>query len=655
MKELQLNDFLDYNYLAQLNTNPSKKCAAFIRSKARLDENDYDHNLYLFDGDSYKNILNLGQDSRYYWESDTSILFHNAKLDKEKDLVKNKNTVIYRYNIKNGEIEHAYTFKFPISSLKVLDNGKILLTGSLNEDDHQLFDDEKRGDYIASLTKQANYEVFEEVPFYFNGGGFTKAKRGQAFIYDPKKESYKSIVSKDLDISMIRFDDETQIAYFVKETPIGQPQFTPDLIAYDTKNEKLDEIYSKQEVSISKLAVLDGKTFVFANDRKTTGLNQNSDIYLLESGSLTKVKDFGLSGWNSVGSDARLGGSISDRVIDDVFYFAGTYHDRSVLYSFDGENIETVFDVRGSLDGWVLLDGIHYGIGLYENRLQELYELDFDKKTIALLSDFNSKYWKECYIAKPEHIEYESNGDMLDGWVLLPKDYDASKTYPAILDIHGGPKTIYGDIFYHEMQAWANMGYVVFFTNPHGGDAYGNEFSDIRGKYGTIDYEDIMTFTDIVLDKYAIDPKKVGVTGGSYGGFMTNWIVSHTDRFAAAATQRCISNWVSFYGTSDIGVYFGVDQTASSPFDNIEQMWEQSPLKHAQNIKTPLLFIHSEEDYRCPIEQGMQLFTAIKVNGVETRFVWIRGENHDLSRSGRPQSRVKRLEEITNWMNSHLK
>ncbi|MEG0327510.1 MAG: prolyl oligopeptidase family serine peptidase, partial [Erysipelothrix sp.] len=101
--------------------------------------------------------------------------------------------------------------------------------------------------------------------------------------------------------------------------------------------------------------------------------------------------------------------------------------------------------------------------------------------------------------------------------------------------------------------------------------------------------------------------------------------------------------------------YFGVDQTASSPFDNIEQMWEQSPLKHAQNIKTPLLFIHSEEDYRCPIEQGMQLFTAIKVNGVETRFVWIRGENHDLSRSGRPQSRVKRLEEITNWMNSHLK
>ena len=164
-----------------------------------------------------------------------------------------------------------------------------------------------------------------------------------------------------------------------------------------------------------------------------------------------------------------------------------------------------------------------------------------------------------------------------------------------------------------------------------------------------------MVFTDKILSEYPIDKKKVGVTGGSYGGFMTNWIVSHTQRFAAAATQRSIANWISFYGTSDIGYYFAQDQTDANPYHDLDKMWEQSPLKHAMNIQTPLLFIHSDQDYRCPIEQAMQLYTVIKEQGVETRFVWFKGENHDLSRTGRPKGRIKRLQEITDWMNKYLK
>ena len=128
------------------------------------------------------------------------------------------------------------------------------------------------------------------------------------------------------------------------------------------------------------------------------------------------------------------------------------------------------------------------------------------------------------------------------------------KKYPAILDIHGGPKTVYGKVFYHEMQVWASKGYFVFFCNIHGSDGRGNEFMDIRGKYGTIDYDELMQFTDKVLETYPqIDASKVGVTGGSYGGFMTNWIIGHTDRFACAASQRSIANWISFSQTSDIG------------------------------------------------------------------------------------------------------
>lgn len=140
----------------------------------------------------------------------------------------------------------------------------------------------------------------------------------------------------------------------------------------------------------------------------------------------------------------------------------------------------------------------------------------------------------------------------VEGWVLLPKDFDPSKSYPAVLDIHGGPKTVYGPVFYHEMQLWANRGYFVFFCNPIGSDGRGNRFADIRGHYGETDYRNLMDFTDAVLARYPqIDRKRLAVTGGSYGGFMTNWIIGHTDRFACAASQRSISNWLSFYGVSD--------------------------------------------------------------------------------------------------------
>ena len=205
------------------------------------------------------------------------------------------------------------------------------------------------------------------------------------------------------------------------------------------------------------------------------------------------------------------------------------------------------------------------------------------------------------------------------------------------------------------MQVWANMGYFVIFTNPHGSDGYGNKFADIRGKYGTIDYEDLMNFTDYVLEKYPIDKTKVGVTGGSYGGYMTNWIIGHTDKFKCAASQRSISNWISKFGTTDIGYYFNADQNQATPWINHDKLWWHSPLKYADKAKTSTLFIHSEEDYRCWLAEGLQMFTALKYHGVEARLCMFRGENHELSRSGKPKHRIRRLTEITNWFEKYLK
>jgi len=249
------------------------------------------------------------------------------------------------------------------------------------------------------------------------------------------------------------------------------------------------------------------------------------------------------------------------------------------------------------------------------------------------------------------NLEYFKN--IYSSLILIRKN--PSKKMPTILDIHGGPKTVYGDVLYHEMQYWANEGYVVIFTNPRGSDGRDNDFADIRGKYGTIDYEDIMDFVDVAIEKYSvIDETRMGVTGGSYGGFMTNWIIGHTDRFKAAATQRSISNWFSFFGTSDIGYFFGEDQTASTPWNNPELMWLQSPIKYADKINTPTLIIHSHEDYRCWTPDAYQMFTALKYFGIDSKMVAFKGENHELSRGGKPKHRVRRLKEITEWMNRYL-
>ena len=290
--------------------------------------------------------------------------------------------------------------------------------------------------------------------------------------------------------------------------------------------------------------------------------------------------------------------------------------------------------------------------------MQELYRCREDGSGEQQLTHFNDEFLASRTVAPLHYLPFtDSDGVQLDGWVIEPVGYDPSKRYPAILDVHGGPKTVYGEVFFHEMQLWASEGYFVFFCNPRGGDGRGNEFADIRGKrYGVWDYNDLMEFTDHVLQSYPqIDPARVGMTGGSYGGFMANWIVGHTDRFAAVASQRSIANFISKCLTTDIGYYHNLCAVQSDPWNSPEEMWNRSPLKYADKCTTPTLFIQSDEDYRCWMADALQMFTALRMHGVPTRVCLFHGENHELSRNGKPKHRVRRLKEITRWFDRYLK
>lgn len=259
-------------------------------------------------------------------------------------------------------------------------------------------------------------------------------------------------------------------------------------------------------------------------------------------------------------------------------------------------------------------------------------------------------------IQKPKEVIVRGyDGYPIHGWILTPPGFSARRKYPSIMQIHGGPRVQYGYSFFHEMQFLAAQGYVVYYCNPRGGQGYGRDHAEcIINGWGTLDYEDCMSMAQYMADQPYIETKKMGVTGGSYGGYMTNWIVGHTNFFKAAVTQRSVSNFISMYGSSDIGFDL-TREILGSPYADYESWWEMSPIKHIRNCRTPLLVIHSENDLRCPIEQGEQMYIALRKLKRTVEMVRFPGEPHGLSRCGRPDRRVARLEWMLKWFDRYLK
>ena len=287
-----------------------------------------------------------------------------------------------------------------------------------------------------------------------------------------------------------------------------------------------------------------------------------------------------------------------------------------------------------------------------------------DEEGAKKRTDMNKDLLKKLRLSEPEEFWFTaSDGVEVQGWIVKPQGFQEGVKYPTLIEIHGGPRSAYGfnlGAAEHEFQALADHGYVVVYTNPRASIGYGEQFAGlISGHWGERDYEDIMEATDYVIENYPyVDPERVGVLGGSYGGFMTNWIVGHTDRYRAAVTQRSISNWYSFHGTSDIGwMTLPTHEliNGKDPWDDLELCMEKSPITYVKNVKTPLLIIHSEADYRCPMEQDEQLFIALKKLGKTTEFVRFPDEPHGLSRTGKPKHRVERLQHIVRWFDRYLK
>jgi acylaminoacyl-peptidase len=268
----------------------------------------------------------------------------------------------------------------------------------------------------------------------------------------------------------------------------------------------------------------------------------------------------------------------------------------------------------------------------------------------------NAALWKQLNAVPVERVPFKgADGWEVDGFFMKPAGWEAGKKYPVILTIHGGPAGQYGFDWYHEFQVYASRGWAVFFTNPRGSTGYGEKFErGIELNWGAKDYDDVMAGVDAILAKYSwIDRERLGVTGGSYGGFLTNWIVGHTNRFKAAVTLRSLSNFISDDGTRD-GAYGHADDFNGDIFEKTELYWDRSPLKYAKNVKTPTLVLHSDNDFRVPIEQGEQWFRALRHFGVPSEIVFFPRENHNLTRTGEPKHLVESIKWQVYWFDRYL-
>ena len=347
-----------------------------------------------------------------------------------------------------------------------------------------------------------------------------------------------------------------------------------------------------------------------------------------------------------------------------ALYFTGVWHGESQVYKIDLTDSNKITPLTSGMYDYagVALLGEHKLI-VQRHSLSmgdEIYSIDLaDNNKIAQLTTENKHIYDQLTIGKVEGRWMKTtDGKQMLTWVIYPPHFDPNKKYPMIVYYYGGTSPTNRALeMRYSMHMYAALGYVVYTLNPSGTTGFGQEFAARHvNAWGLKTADEIIQGTKLFCKEHSfVNEKKIGCIGASYGGFMTNWIIGHTSRFAAAASQRSIANWISFYGVSDIGMTFGPDQQGGNIYDDTEKLWWHSPVKYARACTTPTLFIHSDEDYRCPMAEGLQMYTALVDLGVESKLVYFKGENHELSRSGKPLHRMRRLNEITDWMQSHLK
>jgi dipeptidyl aminopeptidase/acylaminoacyl peptidase len=454
-----------------------------------------------------------------------------------------------------------------------------------------------------------------------------------------------------------------EIVFVANRTPEADFSFVRDVWVQDVPTRALRQLTQHTGPAASPVPSPDGRTIAFVGHDFHAKSATNNGIWIVPATggqAVNLTAGFDRSVGNAVGSDARLvpmfpapawtpdGGA--------VIFFA-TDRGRTHLYRV-GVADRTVQQLTAGAEVVADLTAAA-GLVVYQRMspasLDEFWLLPASGDPRRLAA-FNDALLAQFDVREPQHFTYTgADGWPMDGWLLTPPGFDPKKRYPAILRIHGGPHAAYGDTFNHYVEVLAGRGYVVVWTNPRGSQGYGEAFTRaVVTDWGGRDSQDILLGLDHAIAQGFIDPDRVAVTGGSYGGFMTNWLVTHTPRFRCAISEVSVSNLHAFFGTSDIGATWGEVEWDATPWDTPERLLAHSPVMYAKNVTTPVLITANEADHRCPVEQSEQFYMALRKLGKEAVFLRFLGESHTMGSNGRPRPRIERLRRLTAWFDRYL-
>jgi dipeptidyl aminopeptidase/acylaminoacyl peptidase len=694
-------DIFNFNWIGDTRISPDGSRAVFVQTTVNAKHDGYDTALYLLDLNQPKaaprRLTNGPHDSSPVWSPDgTEIAFVRAV---EKD-GKPQPPQVFLLPLQGGEPEPISKLEKGAGSPQWSPDGKWIAVVSETPIVPQTEAEKKKAE--DKDAHKSDVHIITRAVYRMNGAGYLdSSEKPQLYLVASQVEKTIGdalpLTSGRFGVSEYVWSPDSASIYYTSEH-VDEPYYEePHNEIYTvtapgkadsatTKNRPVpaSTLVAKLPFAAGSLAISpDGKQMAFEGSQEPAVLRsyQQPELFVLGIDSaypitaaprnLTRDYDYEIGG--GVGGDnaaPRGAGQTLPQWTPDGKSLLDIVGKRgsALIISVDTAtgSVKELSAEKQAIVDFEAFPGASKALALISTpvNLGDLFTVALDgSKQQTQLTQVNEALFSQLNLTMPDEIQVtpttnakDIDGDKIEAWVQKPPDFDASKKYPLILDIHGGPHTAYGWIFDHEFQWFAAKGYVVLYPNPRGSTTYGQKFGNvIQHNYPGDDYHDLMDSVDAVVKLGYVDPDKLGVTGGSGGGLLTDWTVTQTTRFKAAVAQRDITDWSNWWYTADFTL-FQPTWFKGPPFEQTDEFRKYSPLTYVTRIQTPMMFILGDADYRTPPTGGGEdFFRALKYRHIDTVMVRFPGESHELSRSGQPWHRVERLQNIANWFDKYLK
>lgn len=665
LEKIVAEDFYDLRFVLDPQISPDGDTVAFVKKHSTLDHKGYQSAICLAGTDGKhprKFTSGAKQDHTPRWSPDGEQICFVSNREGRPQL--------WLISVDGGEAKQlTYLWNGASGPEWSPDGKKILFTSRINAKERQA--ESKKGIQNEPLSPkeiekmQRKWEKEEaekadprwiERTIYRAGTEYFDDRNSHIYILDAATGEIKRITRADRDHINPHWSASGKFVYCgSKKTGVDDDTFVHDLLRVPVDGGAVKRLAQGNSWGLDPKPSPDGKQIAFLHVDEHHGAAQMAQLMVVNSNGQGQKRLV-----ESMDADILQieWGSDSKKI-----YFTSPQDGDVGLYSVSVKNNQKRQHIKGTrMVRAFSLAAAANQVAFLNSTPQypcDIFTCDLSGGKEKRLTQVNADFISRKQVQPVEEMKYKSkDGTQIQSWVIKPPNFSAKKKYPLAVEIHGGPHVMWSNsetTMWHEWQMLASAGYVVFFSNPRGSDGYGFKFKDaIHADWGTYPTEDILSGVDKLVDRGYIDTKKICVTGGSYGGYMTAWLVGHDKRFAAAVAQRGVYDLLSFYGTTDVPrlIEWEFD---TYPWDDPMKLWEASPIAYAKNIRTPLLILHSERDFRAPIPSAEGLYMALRKLKRKVKFVRFPEEGHELSRSGQPKRLVSRLNHILGWFNDNIK